>query len=45
MVRLLGEPKTGGPGFDLGNDRQITIGDRAPLIRDRVNPPDRVRPL
>jgi UDP-glucose 4-epimerase len=38
LVALLKEPKAVGRVFNIGNDREITIGDLAKLVRDRVNP-------
>jgi UDP-glucose 4-epimerase len=38
MIRLLGEPRAHGRVFNVGNDREISIGDLARLVRDRVAP-------
>ena len=38
LVRLLREPKAVGEIFNVGNDQEITIGDLARRVRDRVNP-------
>lgn len=37
LVRLSREPKAFGQVFNIGNDREITIGALAELIRDRAN--------
>jgi len=38
LVRLSREPRAYGQVFNIGNDREITIGALAKLVRDRVNP-------
>ena len=38
LVRLLREPKAVGEIFNLGNDQEITIGELARRVRDRVSP-------
>jgi UDP-glucose 4-epimerase len=38
LIRLSREPRAYGQVFNIGNDREITIGNLARLIRDRINP-------
>jgi UDP-glucose 4-epimerase len=38
LVKLSREPRAQGQVFNVGNDKEITIGALARLIRDRVNP-------
>jgi len=38
LVRLSREPRAYGQVFNIGNDREISIGALARLIRDRINP-------
>lgn len=38
LLKLSREPRAFGQVFNIGNDREITIGDLARLIRDRINP-------
>jgi UDP-glucose 4-epimerase len=38
LVRLSREPRAHGQVFNIGNDREISIGALARLIRDRINP-------
>ena len=38
LIRLSREPRAYGQVFNIGNDREITIGALARLIRDRVDP-------
>jgi len=38
LLLLLKEPRAYGQVFNLGSDREITIGDLARLVRDRANP-------
>jgi UDP-glucose 4-epimerase len=38
LIRLSREPRAYGQVFNIGNDREITIGNLARLIRDRVDP-------
>jgi UDP-glucose 4-epimerase len=42
MIRLLDEPRARGQVFNVGNDREISIGDLARLVRDRVAPSARI---
>jgi UDP-glucose 4-epimerase len=38
LLQLSREPRAYGQVFNIGNDREITIGALARLIRDRINP-------
>ncbi len=38
IAALLREPRARGRVFNVGNDREISIGDLARLVRDRANP-------
>ena len=38
LIRLSREPRAHGQVFNIGNDREITIGALARLVRDRVDP-------
>jgi UDP-glucose 4-epimerase len=38
LIRLSREPRAYGQVFNIGNDREITIGALARLVRDRVDP-------
>jgi len=38
LIKLSAEPRAYGQIFNIGNDREITIGALARLVRDRVNP-------
>ena len=38
LVKLSREPRAYGQVFNVGNDREISIGALARLIRDRINP-------
>ena len=38
LLRLSREPRAYGQVYNIGNDREITIGALARLIRDRINP-------
>jgi UDP-glucose 4-epimerase len=45
LLKLSREPRACGQVFNVGNDREITIGDLARLIRDRVNPQARIEQI
>ena len=38
LIRLTREPRAYGRVFNIGSDREITIGELATLVRDRANP-------
>lgn len=38
FIRLMHEPRAVGQVFNIGNDREISIGDLARLVRDRIRP-------
>src|SRR5436190_9872501 len=38
LIKLSRDPRACGQVFNIGNDREITIGALARLIRDRINP-------
>ena len=38
LIKLSRDPRACGQVFNVGNDREITIGALARLIRDRINP-------
>jgi UDP-glucose 4-epimerase len=38
LIKLSREPRAQGQVFNIGNDREITIGALARMIRDRINP-------
>ncbi len=38
LVRLMREPRAVGQVFNIGNDREISIGDLARKVRDRIRP-------
>jgi UDP-glucose 4-epimerase len=42
LIRLSREPRAFGQVFNIGNDREITIGALARLVRDRVDPELRI---
>ena len=45
LLALVREPRAYGKVFNVGNDREITIGDLARLVRDRVNPGVRIETI
>ena len=45
LIKLSREPRAYGQVFNIGNDREISIGDLARLIRDRVNPQTRIEQI
>ena len=45
LLKLSREPRACGQVFNIGNEREITIGDLARLIRDRVNPQARIEQI
>ena len=38
IIKLTGEPKAYGQVFNIGSDKEITIGELAELVRSRANP-------
>lgn len=42
MIRLSREPRAWGQVFNIGNDRETTIGALARLVRDRIDPAVRI---
>lgn len=42
LIKLSREPRAQGQVFNIGNDLEITIGDLARLVRDRIDPSIRI---